>query len=305
MNLKLSSKAKDERRIQSGPVVKLDRVCLCASACDRKAFRHQPGHRVRRSHFLRSSAYGRLLETIDTDTGVATVFYDQPRVPWVPETRVSLRASDLHALSPADLLGASELLGKCRLSLFELAFDFPEQAGLTTGFVMEHVMFGKSRWAGRKPGIRWFGTRRSGKYVRAYLKPEIHVFRIELEFHAAWLRRHKIYDCFDLARLPELLMRRHISFCKLNWDAVTRRVCESVPNPALALRNLGWEEHDLHATLRFLRSELGFTNTHRFLLPLPLNDVAARALKRWAVQWPMRPFSLSNDAKRAHEQKKK
>ena len=213
-------------------------------------------------------------------------------MPWVPETKLALRAGDQLTFWP------SELLEESRVSLFELAFDFPEQAGLNTGFVMEYLVFGKSRWAARKPGIVWFGTRRSAKFVRAYLKPKIHVFRIELHFHAAWLRRHAIYDCFDFHRIPELVMRRHISFCKLDWDAVTHRIRQSVPNAALALRNLSWEEDDLHATLRFLRRELRFTNTHRFLVPLALNDLPARALKQWAAQWPKRPSRLAVETKK-------
>lgn len=274
------------------PQMTFDRTCICAGAGDRKAFRDQPEHRVVRSQFLRSSAYGRLLETQNTHNGVTTLFYDKPRVLWVPKTRLVLRAGDAQGLSPSDLLGAFELVDKGRFSMFELAFDFPEQAGLTTGFVMGNARFGKSRWAARKPGIVWFGTRRSAKFVRVYAKPKAHVFRIELQFNAAWLRRHKIRDCFDIRRIPGLVMRRHIFFCQLDWAAVIRNIRRSVPNARLALRNLEWERHDLHATLRFLRRELRFTNTHRFLVPLELNDLAERALKLWAAQWPKRPFGL-------------
>jgi hypothetical protein len=273
--------------------VVLDLVCIRADSVERRAFVHQPGHRVDRGHLLKKGAYGQVLVTTDIETGATTLYYDRPRAPWFSPTKVTLVASDTHALAPRDLLTAFELLPNARLSRIELAFDFPEQAGLNTGFVMEHVVFGKSRWVARKPGIVWFGTRRSSKFVRAYLKPEMHVFRIELEFHAAWLQRHKIYDCFDFRRIPELVLPRHMFFCNLNWDAVTRRIRESVPHARLALRNLAWEEDDLHATLRFLRGELHFTNTHRFLVPLALNDLATRALEVWAGQWPKRPFRLS------------
>ena len=281
-------------RIFPAPQVILDRVCICAAASDRKSFRQQPGHRTLPSHFLRSGAYGRFLKTQNARTGATTLFYDEPREPWVSKTKVVLRAGDEHGLVPSDVLGASELLNESRLTLFELAFDFPEQAGLNTGFVMEHVLFGKSRWAKRKSGIVWFGSRRSSKFVRAYAKRELHVFRIELQFNAGWLRRHKINDCFDFHRIPELVMRRHIWFCELNWAAVIRRIRRSVPNVPLALRNLQWERDRLHATLGFLRGELRFTNTYRFLLTLPhFNDPVMRALEVWAGQWPKRPFRLS------------
>lgn len=154
------------------------------------------------------------------------------------------------------------------------------------------MVFGKSRWTARKADITWFGTRRSAKFVRAYRKPKIGVFRVELEFHSSWLRHHRIKDCFDFWRIPELVMGRHIFFCELNWPVVIRNIRRTVPNAQLALRNLMWERHDLHATLRFLRRELGFRNTHRLLIPLELNKLALSALKRWAAQWPERPFSL-------------
>ncbi len=274
------------------PDAKLDRLVLYAGASDRKAFRDQLGHRVVRSHLLRSGAYRRILETEDTCTGARTRYYDIPRVPWVPKVKVVLIAGDVQGLTPSDLLSASELLENPRVTLLELALDFPERAGLSTRFVLEHAVFGKSRWTARKIGIVWFGTRRSSKFVRAYRKPSIGVFRIELELHAPWLRRHHIRDCFDFCRIPDLIMRRHIFFCRLDWVAVIRKIRWSVPNARLALRNLKWQQHDLHATLRYLRHELRLTNTHRYLFPLELNDVAAFALKQWADRWPKRAFSL-------------
>ena len=276
------------------PDVKLDRLVLCASASARKAFRDQPGHRVIRSHLLRSGsgAYQRVLETEDLRTGARMRYYDLPRVLWVPKVKVVLIAGDLQGLTPSDLLSASELLENPRVSLLELALDFPEQAALTTGFVLEHIVFGKSRWTARKVGIVWFGTRRSWKFIRAYKKHKLGVFRVELEFHSSWLRHHGVRDLFDFARIPDLVIRRHLFFCELDWSAVIRNIRRSVPNAGIALRNLKWQKHGLHATLRYLRRELRFTNTHRYLLPLELNNVVARALNRWAAQWPERPFTL-------------
>lgn len=273
------------------PQVTLDRLSIYANAADRKAFRDQPGHRVIRGHFLKHGPYRRVLETEDIQTGARTLFYDLRRVRWVKPVKVVLVAGDDQGLEPSDVLAVLELLEKSRLSLLELAFDFPGQA-LSTAFVLEHVTFGKSRWKARRVGIVWFGARRSSKFVRAYRKPSISAFRIELELHAPWLRHHHIRDCFDFGRIPDLIMRRHIFFCRLDWVAVIRKIRRSVPNARLALRNLRWQQHDLHATLHFLRREVLLSNTHRFLVPLKLNDFAAIALKRWAAEWPKRAFSL-------------
>ncbi|HKD64571.1 MAG TPA: hypothetical protein VKB40_11095 [Candidatus Acidoferrales bacterium] len=237
--MKKHSKALDSTQFASN--VDLDRVCISAAASDRKAFRDKPGHKVRCSHFLRSGAYSRLLETEDTDTGATTLVYDNRRVPWVPETKVTIRAGDSQGLQPADLLGAFELLNDGYLSLLEVAFDFDERVKLNTGFVLGHVLFAKSRWSAPKPCIVWFGARRSSKFVRAYQKPELGVFRVELEFHASWLRHHGIRDCFDFLKIPNLVLRRHIFFCQLDWAAVIRKIRCSVPNARLALRNLEWQ----------------------------------------------------------------
>jgi hypothetical protein len=272
--------------------VVLDLVCIRADSVERRAFVHQPGHRVDRGHLLKKGAYGQVLVTTDIETGATTLYYDRPRAPWFSPTKVKLIASDTHALAPVDLFAAFELLPNARLSRIELAFDFPIESGLTAGFVVRNVLFGKSQWFDRRPGLVRFGTRRSAKFVRAYIKPKLHVFRIELQLNAAWFRRAGIRDCFDFWRIPELVLRRQILFCKLDWDALRRCIKKTVPNADRALELLEWQPDDLHATLRFLRGELRLTNTHRFLIPLALNHEVARALKDWADQWPRHVFGL-------------
>lgn len=108
------------------PRVTLDRVCIYANAADRKAFRDQLGHRVRRAHFVRLGAYRRLLEIENLETGARELLYDLPRVPWVPKFKVVLVAGDAEGLGQSALLGVLELLEGSRVSLIELAFDFPE-----------------------------------------------------------------------------------------------------------------------------------------------------------------------------------
>lgn len=277
------------------PSVNLDRVCIHAQTSDRKVFLALPNYIVTRSHFLRSrsSAYRRLLELKSIRTGSTVTFYDSPRAPWIPNVKVLLRASEREGLAAADVLAVLELLDHRRFSLFEIAVDFPKQAGIGLKFVQEHALFGKSRWKSRRIGISWWGTRRSAKFVRVYRRPS-GTFRVELEFHSPWLRQHHIRDCFDFRRIPNLVIPRHLCFYRLDWPAVTRKIRQSLPNPPLALRNLGWGRDDLDGTLRFLRNELSFTNTHRFLVPLALNGRVARALQLWAAQWPRRPFRLTD-----------
>ena len=283
--------------IESVPAVVLDRLGLSAQNANRDDFVRQPGYTVVRSHFLRSGAYERVLETRHMTSGATTLFYDRPRASYFPAIRVLLRAGDKVGLLPADVLGAYEKLENCRISLLELALDFPAPSGVTMGFLLGHTTFGKSRWFGRMAGLNWFGERRSSKLVRVYLRPEKRVLRVEFEFHCGWLRRNGIHDCYDFWKLPQLIVPRHISFCELDWEGVTRYIRRHVPNPALALRNLSWQKNDLNATLRFLRQTLGIRNTHRFLKPLALNEVVFRALKRWAAEWPRRPFKLGTPSR--------
>lgn len=207
-----------------------------------------------------------------------------------------LVADDATGLRQADVLPLLELLPDVALVLVEIAIDFPQELALGVSFVMAHMLFGKSRYAGRKLGIVWFGTRRSAKFVRAYWKVSIRCLRIELELHSVWLRRHKIADIFDFAKLPGFIVSRHIRVSRLNWPAIHSAISRSGANRSLALRNLRWQARDLYATLRFLRREIGLRNTHRFLIPLKTNRTILEALNAWARQWHRRPFRLRGSA---------
>ena len=270
----------------------LDRVRICADKSDRRAFREMPGWKRVRGHFLNDEAYGRVLELQHLGTGARCRYYDMPCAPWLSATAVVLIASDRAGLSARDLLTVFELLPEARLSMVEAAIDFPKEVGVNVEWVMSHAWFGKSQLSCRRADYVRFGTHRSARLIRAYRKTRLGVFRVELQLNSGWLLRHGIHDCFDLHRIPALLMRRHFLFCTLNWDALRRRIRRSVPNARRALELLEWERHNLYATLRFARRELRLANTHRYLVPLALNQVVARALNRWAAQYPKRPFKL-------------
>jgi len=273
--------------------VRLDRVGINAGATDRQSIRSLPGFRCVRSHFLRTGAYQRVLELNNAETGTTILFYDRAMVPWVAKAKFMLIANDKTGLQPAELLAIFELVPDSRLFLVELAFDFDRKLGVTLAFVLAHALFGKSRFRARKPGILWFGTRRSAKLVRAYWKPQIAAFRVELELHSSWLRTHAIRDLFDFSLLPSLIVPRHILFCRVNWDKVSSRLLRVHPNHSLAVRNLFWQRFELHATLSFIRDELAFPNARRFLIPLATNRIVANALNVWAQKWPKHAFYVN------------
>ncbi len=271
---------------------RLDRLIFYATEFQKAAFLALPGYRCSRSHFLRSSAYRRLIELQSENSGAKIQIYYGRRVPWVAPCKIVLIADDPTGLQPSQVFAALELLTQAKLSMVELACDFNGSSGVDVAFVQRHVLFGKSRFLARKPGIMWFGSRRSSKLVRTYWKPEICAFRIELELHSRWLRNHGIGNVFDFNLLPTLLARHHLFFCRLEWGAVFKRIRRSSRTWRFALRNLEWQRNDLLATLNFLRREVCLTNTHRLLVPLETNEVVLRALKKWARRWPPRPFGL-------------
>jgi hypothetical protein len=275
-------------------ILRLDRAIVCADEWQREAIRTLPGYSCVKDHRLRTGLYERCIVLKNVNGTRISCEYGR-RVPWIPKLRVTWDANDKMGLQQPDLLPILELVSNAKLVLIELAFDFAPDLHINCGFVLAHFTFGKSRFHGKKPGIVWFGTRRSTTFVRAYWKDEIDAFRVELEFHSRWLRQHSIRDTFDFGKLPDLIVRRHIGFCRLNWAAIYRAIRGRCSNWRLALRNLQWQRHDLHSSLRFLRREVGLPNTHRFLIPLE-TSLIGDAFSAWARHWPKCPFRLRTPA---------
>jgi hypothetical protein len=93
----------------------------------------------------------------------------EPREAWLPPYRVTLYADDRTGLLPDEVFAVLEVLPGFKLTLLELAFDFPV-GKMTRKFVREQALFGKSRPVPSNNGTNYFGTRRGSKRVQVYEK---------------------------------------------------------------------------------------------------------------------------------------
>jgi hypothetical protein len=135
---------------------------------------------------------------------------------------------------------------------------------------------------------RW-GTARSGKVVRAYVKVEVPSFRIEFQLNARFLRQHGINHASDFQKLATILPGKHIHFASLDNDKLRQHLQRSnLPHKTKTeiLRTVTTNQKSLWSTLRLLRRKWHFVNVRRLLSPLPeMNGIVLSALNKWAEQW--------------------
>ena len=141
---------------------------------------------------------------------------------------------------------------------------------------------------------KW-GTFRSSKIVRSYAKFSILRFRIEVQLHARFLRKHQINEAYDFPKLATILPRRHIFFAALDDNKLRQHLQRSsLPHKTRTeiLRTVAESRKSLWSTLRLLRRKWRFANVRRLLVPLPeMNSAVVAALNQWATQW-QKPSSL-------------
>ena len=127
----------------------------------------------------------------------------------------------------------------------------------------------------------YYGSRKSDKLVRCYKKREVGAYRVELELHSGLLRRHGIVELDDLVRLPALLCPKHVQLVDFDWNQLRRYLLTKIGDRsdgvvAAARRRRA----SLLRLQRYLRRK-GVFNTHRFLVPRPINKDVRRALNEW------------------------
>jgi hypothetical protein len=139
---------------------------------------------------------------------------------------------------------------------------------------------------GKKRGrVRYWGGRKSDKYVRAYEKPELACYRVELELHSRLLRRARVATVKDPCELPSIICPAHFQFVDVDWERLHRHLRNRLGRlDELVLAGAKERAVSLSRLRRYLRRH-GIVNIHRFFVPLPINSEVARALKKWASQF--------------------
>jgi hypothetical protein len=142
-------------------------------------------------------------------------------------------------------------------------------------------------------GLRW-GNRKSDKLVRAYEKPEVGAYRVELEFHPRQLRREQILTLDDLDDLADVICPQHFQFVEVDWQRLQRQLKKFGSRGKYVLAEARTRAKSLSRVRRYLRRK-GIVNFHRFLVPLPINDEVNRALGRWARQFESTKLCIKTD----------
>jgi len=267
--------------------VRIDRAQF-TSALERSSPPDIPRFEIQLDRFVRSQTSVRTylrVRAFRTQRSGSQVFVQYaPAVPWLPEAKVTVIADDQTGLRRNDLERIWSVFRRPQLLLVEVAFDFGSGSGVNREFVLRFARFGRSQLRKSRDEIR-FGTRKSHKLVRCYDKEGIRAFRIELEPHSSWLRRHHIRRLDAMSQLSKLLVPRHVEFVELDWTKLRMHLIRRGLRPTAIVEAARHREDSLHQVTDYLRRTVGIQNVHRLLLPMPINAEMNDALEEWARQW--------------------
>jgi hypothetical protein len=271
-------------------IVKLDRFVLTANELPLQELASIPNFQARKPQRLWNHRYGTRTRIRGTESVRELIVESAPNVGWVPRYRITIIPRDESGLRFDDLRFILELIPRFKIVLMEIALDFPIQSLLDLPYIRRHLLFGKT-WlrSGTNALYERYGSAGSRTIVRCYVKFELSTFRIELQLHARFLRRHSINHTSDFAKLAQILPTRHIYFAELDSAKLRKQLLRTVPSRTRRneiLKAVAARKTSLWATLRYLRGTAKLTNVRRFLIPLvSINNIVSDALAAWALQW--------------------
>ena len=271
-------------------IVKLDRLVLTAIAVSLQALCGIPGYRAKKPKRLWRQLYSIVTRILGTGSIREIIVESSPNAAWLPKFRITIIPRDTTGLLFEDLRFILELIPEFKLVLIEIALDFPLHSIIDTSFVRQHMLCGKTwmRVGGTAVHERW-GSARSSKVVRGYLKVEASAFRIELQLHARFLRKHQINHACDFSKLATILSGPHIYFAALDGNKLRQYLQRSSfphKTKTAILKTVAENRKSLWSTLRLLRRKWRFANVRRLLIPLTeMNGIVIAALNQWATQW--------------------
>jgi hypothetical protein len=286
---------------RAGPklTIRLDRIRVVSWAKRGWKLPAIRGFQVVKDHRVRPRdgpiTYTRVRELKSLLSGAKVFWQYRPRPGWLKEWRITWVADDRNGIAPLDIL---RILKRCRyfrFALLELAFDFSPRSSVNRRFVRQHGKFGKSRRCfdrGGEEQLR-FGSRKSGKLIRCYMKEEVQAFRVELEFHSRLFakRNHpkaeKNYKFIDVPnRILPVDIDKHFRFVRIRWGALESHLLRrfGTRGPTILDIARAKAEKSLGSLTAFLRSE-GVNNVHRFLAPMSINRSVDQALTTWLLDF--------------------
>jgi hypothetical protein len=279
-------------------VCKIDRVVLTTDNLVWSALLGIPGYRAdKKPRRLWNRDYLRARRIKGTGSVREIVINYRPTASWFAPFRITIIPRDTTGLQFDDLRTILELLPGAVISLLEVAWDFPSDSVVDLEFVYHWALFG-STWIKRKwnPFHGKWGNANS-KFVRAYFKWDTSEFRIELQLQCGFLRHHHIDELFDIGKLSTVLVPDHIEFFTIDRKkligALQNAGKSSKEIKVIRARVRGKQRIGLWYALRYLRQDVGLTNTRRLLIPVDEpNRVVREAIEKLLVTWPSKPTGL-------------
>jgi hypothetical protein len=285
---------KHKKQGETDVVVRLDAVSIAADEFRKKAFEQLAGYRRAYNWLLPGGderMYSRVSQYVNDETGMKIqVSHDRVHA-FMPPCIVTLSPCDQTGMQRSELEEVLSILPNSRFLKLEIAHDFCVDSVVNESFARKHLMIGKSQRRPEHPNRIEFGSRKSPVFARGYWKKEIQSFRIEIEYHREWLKKHGIKSTSDFLKLPDLTARQHIAFFKIDSLKLSAALDRLGIPVAPTLKKIIARDDDLHAALRYLRRSVGLANTLRILTPLATNGRIERALRLWAKEWDRRAYS--------------
>jgi hypothetical protein len=182
---------------------KIDRTVLLSDISIRRASDGLKDFRTTADHALNHSgaaafynSYGRVRNLVNDSSATKIDIEYQRCLRKMSGMRITVIPEDIAGLTRTELEKISQALSPYSLRKVEIACDFPKAMGMNSEFVRRHLKPGKSRLrhAPKYPEAAWFGAAHAAKFVRSYLKAEVHGYRVELQLNHLSLRKNNMRD---------------------------------------------------------------------------------------------------------------
>jgi hypothetical protein len=125
--------------------------------------------------------------------------------------------------------------------------------------------------------------------VRCYPKKEGGRYRVELELHSPWLRKHGVKTVADLPAIASAVWPAHICFKVMRWEKLESHLIRKYGKQRgekLLKEARGHADISLHRVNRFLSNTVH--NPHRFWGSSIVNRDIREALQRWMDEFEAR-----------------
>jgi hypothetical protein len=285
--------AQQGKQIMASDVtVGVDAVRVAARDFSKMQFRMHPDLALRYDYRPKGGVeermFARFASYVNTASGTKIGVAYERLQPYMPEAIVTISPADAAPyLRRSELESLLGMLTAPHFLKIEIAHDFHAGSVVTAPFAHKYLLVGKSvkKENPAYPGTINYGSRRSPVFARGYWKKPIASYRIEIELHPTWIKKHSIATPGDFLRLPELVCGHHIAFYKIDPLKLTAALTRIGAPVAPTFRKVIARQHDLQEALHFLRHDVGLENTLRVLTPLATNVRVMRAHKDWAHGW--------------------